>query len=104
MKTASQILTESDIQRESIKLLRLAGWIVIRLNSGKARHNVQLCPPGTPDILAISKTGRTLWIEFKALGGKLRPEQIKMHADLILRNQQVYVVRTLEDVRNILAL
>ena len=95
-------MIEADIQRETIKLLKSANWLVFRMNAGRAKFNVQLCPPGTPDILAISKTGRVLWIEFKTLGGKLRPEQIKMHADLILRNQQVHVVRTLEDVRNIL--
>ncbi len=103
-QTVIDVLKESDLQRDAINLLKVAGWLVFRMNAGRAKFNVSLCPAGTPDILAVSKTGRALWIEFKTLDGKLRPEQIKMHTDLILRNQQVCVIRTLEEVQRIVNL
>jgi hypothetical protein len=31
--------------------------------------------PGVPDFIIALEDGRTLWVEAKAKGGKLRPEQ-----------------------------
>jgi len=83
-------MKEADIQREIVKALRQLGFIVLRLNAGKTQHNVKLCEPGTPDLLAIGHEV-TLWIEVKAPGGKLRDTQVEMHKQLRKRGQLVAV-------------
>ena len=91
-------MTESEIQKSIIQYLRARGAIVIRMNSGKARNNVRLCPPGTPDLLAVLKTGGVLWIEVKTETGKLRPAQEEMINILDTLGQWVIVARSIEDV------
>ena len=91
-------MTESDIQNSIIRRLREHGFIVIRLNSGMAKNNVRLAPPGTPDLLAVGFNGRVMWIEVKREGGKLRDTQIEMHNDLTERGHLVVVARSADDV------
>jgi hypothetical protein len=35
---------------------------------------------GVPDFGILADQGRTIWIECKAKGGKLKPEQLAFHA------------------------
>jgi tRNA G18 (ribose-2'-O)-methylase SpoU len=70
------------------------------MNSGKAANNLRLCPPGTPDLLAVGRLA-SFWIEVKTPTGKLRPEQEQMIEELRKRGQFVLVARGLEDVENI---
>ena len=90
-------MTESEIQKQIIHYLKLKGCIVMRLNSGRAAHNVRLCPPGTPDLLAIYRGG-SVWIEVKTEKGKLRPEQENMHKELIEMGHRVIVARGVADL------
>jgi len=46
-------MTEAEIQREIVEALRLAGFLVFRMNSGRVMKNLTLCPEGTPDLLAV---------------------------------------------------
>jgi len=91
-------LTESEIQKEIIKVLELNGCMVFRLNSGRARNNIRLCPSGTPDLLAITRHGIPYFIEVKTEDGTLSPDQIDMIARLNRRNQKVIVAHDIKDV------
>ena len=84
-------MTESELQKQAIDLLKLSGFLVFRLNSGKARNNIRLCPVGTPDLLAI-KNGRVIWIEMKKPGGKASTVQDEMIRDLRRHRQEVHIV------------
>lgn len=84
-------MTEGQIQKQAIELLKLSGYLVFRLNSGRARNNIRLCPPGTPDLLAV-KQGRVLWIEMKKPGGVLSESQVDMITALMNHGQEVAVV------------
>jgi hypothetical protein len=45
-QTVIDVLKESDLQRDAINLLKVAGWLVFRMNAGRAKFNVSLCPAG----------------------------------------------------------
>jgi len=91
-------MTESQIQKQIIDYLKLSGYLVFRMNSGKARNNIRLCPPGTPDLLAVSSKGN-LWIEVKTDSGKCTKEQNDMQYDLRKTGEQVIIARSLDDVK-----
>ena len=84
-------MTEGQIQKQAIELLKLSGYLVFRLNAGRQSNKVRPCPPGTPDLLAV-KNGRVLWLEIKKPGEKLRDTQQVMISDLIHHGQEVAVV------------
>lgn len=91
-------MSESEIQKQIIDALKLSGHLLFRMNAGKAANNIRLCPKGTPDLLAISRGGKTTWIEVKTPSGALRPAQKEMIADLESRGQRVIVARSLDDI------
>jgi len=88
-------MTESELQKQAIDLLKLSGFIVFRLNSGKARNNIRLCPVGTPDLLAV-RNGRVIWIEIKKTGGKTSLVQDEMIRDLRRHGQEVHIVDNID--------
>ena len=88
-------MTEGQIQKQAIDLLNLSGFIVFRLNSGKARNNIRLCPVGTPDLLAV-RNGRVIWIEMKKTGGKTSLVQDEMIRDLRRHGQEVHIVDNID--------
>ena len=91
-------MTESTIQKQIIDYLKAAGHIVLRMNSGMAAKNIHLCPPGTPDLLTVSPSGKVTWVEIKTATGKLRPAQVDMICDLKARKQEIIIARSLSDV------
>jgi len=91
-------MTESEIQKGIIDYSKAAGCICIRMNSGySGRNNIKLSPPGTPDLLIISRAG-VIWVEVKTGKGGLRQSQIEMHGRLRELGQTVIVARSIEDV------
>lgn len=76
--------TEADVQRTITDTLRWQGWQVIRLNSGAMvgeatesanRRFVRFTDTGNDDesicdLMAVSPTGRVVWIEVKRPGWK----------------------------------
>jgi Holliday junction resolvase len=94
--------SESEIQKEIIDYLKAMGAIVIRHNSGSSgRNNLKLSPVGFPDLQAILAR-RVLFLEVKTATGELRQSQRDMIAELYLRKQEVFVVRSVADVKRIL--
>jgi len=88
---------EGIIQKEIIERLRLKGALVLRLNSGRAKNNVKLCPNGTPDLLVIM-LNKLFWVEVKTKTGELNKDQKKMHLVLKAMGQTVIVARSVDDV------
>ena len=89
--------SEAAIQLKIIHKAKELGYLVIRMNSGRARNNVRLAPAGTPDLLLVGPDGVT-WVEVKDAFGKLRPEQIEMIDKLRKFGQEVIVARSVKDV------
>lgn len=89
-------MTESEIQKQIMDYSELRGWKVFRMNSGySGRHNLKLCPPGTPDLLIVMPN-RYLWVEVKTGTGTLRDTQVKMIKELEDLGHMVIVVRSLD--------
>lgn len=94
-------MAESDIQKAIVGVCRAAGVLVIRLNSGaikKGDRYIHLAPKGTPDLLAISHSGRSAWIETKTPRTGPTPDQVQAHEDLRARGQTVMIARCVDDV------
>jgi hypothetical protein len=83
------------------------GWSVIRLNSGRMKsvafyqtHPNNLTA-GMPDLIAMTK-GRTMWLEIKNATGRVSEAQRKAHKWLAYYGQEVYVIRSLEELTEVL--
>lgn len=100
-------MNEHDIQTAIVQYLKALGCVVIRLNAGlafsKTGGRIVQCPPGTPDLLAVTPLG-VFFFEVKAAKGKLSESQALMHTRLNELGQRVRVVRSVEDVRQALLL
>jgi hypothetical protein len=88
-----------------VKALNEAGYWAIRLNSGKVKVRggwLNLCPPGTPDILVLLSGGRCLWVETKDVKKDYHKEQQESQGDFHARleglHHRVVVARCLDDV------
>ena len=95
-------MREGEIQRNIIEYLKLAGYLVFRMNAGKARSNISLAPAGTPDILAVGREGETVWVECKTAKGRANKEQLRMHGELMSRGHTVTIARCVEDVKEVI--
>ena len=95
-------MTESQIQKAIIDELKKRGFLVFRMNSGMAAHNIHLCPKGTPDLLAVSPRGVSTWIEVKTKTGKVNKDQAIMHYNLKKRGCSVIVARDLVEIQSLL--
>lgn len=75
-------------------------------NRGKpvrgALWKAQGAKKGVPDIL-ILHNGWCFWIELKAEGGRLSPEQATCHEAIVLSGGKVTVCRSVDDVAESLA-
>ena len=92
---------EGLIKKQITDRLRLCGWLVLRMQGGKVRHNVVMQLPGMPDLECISPDGRIVWIEVKTHDGVVSPDQLAMHEDLEMRNQEVLIARSVEDIEEL---
>jgi hypothetical protein len=82
-----------------LTLCRVAHW---RCNTGSTRmpsgRFVRFGTPGLPDIIAILPGGRFLGVEVKTRLGRVRPEQLAVHASITAAGGAVMVVRSLDDL------
>ena len=75
--------SEAEIQAQIIKEMRSRGWLVNKL--------VQTTLNGSPDLIA-HKDGRTVYIEVKRPGQKVRPLQDFRHRELAKYGISTYVL------------
>ena len=76
---------ERDISRAITKALEAMGLVVIRIQSGVVKvgdHYVRQARKGTHDKLVLGKQGRSLFVEVKRPGEKLKPAQVRFAARL----------------------
>lgn len=98
-------LSEHELQKNIIELLQYHGWYCLRLNSGKIRTQsggfMQLCPKGTPDLMAIKRKQPPLFIEVKLPKGIVSPEQAIMMTELRKYGADCLVVRSIDDLEGL---
>lgn len=90
---------ETEMSRAAIEAIRIAfpRALPIRVHSGQlrvARGYMRAAPEGTPDWLIVLPDHGSCWMEFKMPGGKFKPGQEPMHAQLRALGQLVYVVHS----------
>ena len=100
---ASDILKESDLQRQVLDHLSYLGVYCWRNNTGaykRGRTWIRYGKVGSADITGILKDGRRLEIETKTSCGSLSEDQ-RHFAHAIQRNKGVYlVIRSLEELHH----
>jgi hypothetical protein len=82
MKHSSQ-KSEAEIQAQIIVEMRSRGWLVNKL--------IQTTLNGTPDLIC-HKDGRTVYIEVKRPGQKVRPLQDFRHRELARHGISTYII------------
>lgn len=101
---------EHIIQNKVMVELSQAGFTPYRMNVGvyytKTLNPVKVGVEGTPDILVLKNDGQVFWVEMKTekKGSRLRECQERYHAFLKSINHRVYVVRSVEDIDEVIAI
>lgn len=72
---------------------------IIAADASGRRRRVKGLPPGHPDIAGVLPGGRALFVEVKAWGGRLTPQQITFQADMITQGALVLTIRSVEELR-----
>lgn len=91
-----------------MELLSCAGYTPIRMQVGmfytKDLTPVKIGIKGTPDILVLKDNGEVFWIEMKTQkkGSELRKCQDKFHHFLRNKNHRVYIVRSVEEAKEVI--
>jgi len=96
---------ESDLQKSVIKYLELIGCLVLRMPGQAKMHTIKgkmIHTPsplrGIPDLQVITPHGRVIWIELKTPDGVVSDYQKEFHTKLTNFGQNVFVLRSLEEV------
>lgn len=97
---------ERDVLNAVRLYLEWHGARVERLNSGAVaaeyhgrKRYIRFSFPGCPDLVALTKSGHTMWIECKRPGGgKLSGPQAIFREDCLRRGIPHVVARSIEDV------
>jgi hypothetical protein len=87
-------LVESKIQQKIIKYLSTKMAVATKLTSMQR---------GWPDLLVVLPGGTVLFLEVKTATGRLSPHQIRIHAELKRNDANVYVVRSIEEVSDLVS-
>lgn len=77
-------MRESDIEKKIVSKAKGAGWMTFKLNGPGDK--------GKPDRVFLAPGGRTVFIEFKAFGGRVSPLQKRCLAQLTSMGFECYVV------------
>lgn len=110
---------ESVLQATTISMLRamypdlvinlsLNGISLKGLNSQQRAQLIRECKsqgmePGIPDLLIYLPNAQILNLEFKRTGGKQSPDQVAIQAKLTKLNHNYYLVRSYEQVFQLIA-
>jgi len=76
-------MTEAYFQRQCNEYLRKRNVQFLHIEKGRGKNTTHR--KGVPDLLVFPGDGRVFFIELKAPGGKLRPEQVEFFRDMRLR-------------------
>lgn len=94
-------IPERIVQRQIVALLRSLGGLVWVLGTSRPRtdsHHGTCQTPGIGDVYAIfPRARRSLWVEVKAAGGKLRPAQVEFQS-ACLHVGQPHIVGGVDEV------
>jgi len=63
-------MTEAEFQSILITNAQIEGFVAIKLDPGTGT-----IPKGWPDLVILQPDGYTLWVEVKAAGGRVAPQQ-----------------------------
>lgn len=86
--------TEAQIQAKIIKIMENDGWFVVKL--------IQTNRNGIPDLVA-HKEGKTLYVEVKAINGRISPLQAHRITELTKAGIPSFIVRTETEINDIIA-
>ncbi|MHA1286563.1 MAG: VRR-NUC domain-containing protein [Candidatus Thorarchaeota archaeon] len=85
-----QEMRESKIESYAVKIAKQKGFMAVKYKD-ESRN-------GGPDHLFLGPSKDIFWIEFKRLGEKPKPHQLKYHDMLRSLGFEVYVIDCKEDV------
>ena len=85
---------ERTLERHFSTVCKAQGILNLKLNVQNAR--------GWPDRVVVYPNGKTIWVELKTITGVLSPWQVRIHSELRKRGHTVYVLRTKEEITNVL--
>lgn len=86
--------TEAQIQAKIIRTMENDGWFVVKL--------IQTNRNGIPDLVA-HKDGKTLYVEVKAINGRISPLQAHRITELTKAGIPSFIVRTETEINDIIA-
>jgi hypothetical protein len=86
-------MREADIQSKIIKALEKMGWYVVK--------HIQTNKNGWPDLEAKKHERLSFYVEVKRPGEKPTPLQLYRHKELQQMGFRVYVIDSIEDLKNI---
>lgn len=111
-KLFPKLLTESEVSKQVISLLKQAGWLVIRINSGAAKTGNRFISfyriqnnglsKGLTDIIAFKGTKYLLLELKKGTGGKLSESQKEFIQLCESKGIQVHVIKDVSQVESII--
>lgn len=85
---------ETDLKRQVVDVLRKAGYRVYVCS--ERRRGYSKMPAGWPDLFARHVEKRVcVWIETKAPGENLRPEQVDFQLDALAAGERHWVIESL---------
>jgi len=93
-KSTIKPYTEAQTQAKIIKRMTDDGWFVVKL--------IQTNKNGIPDLVA-HKEGKTLYVEVKALNGRVSPLQAHRIEELTKAGIPSFIVRTETEIHDIIA-
>jgi len=96
---------ETDLQRAIVQALSYAGWLVMHIpnQSTRGRQRWAGLLPGAPDLVAV-RQGRIVFLEVKTAKGKVSEKQSEVHDLLRLHGMEVWVVRGIDDIMDLVQL
>lgn len=85
--------SEADLHDAIIAECRRRGWIAFHGSMAHRTHRTI----GEPDFVILAEGGRMLLVECKSATGKVKSEQIALHAMAGRLGHHVHVVRSIEE-------
>lgn len=83
LRAGKLVLSENDVERQVLDVLRRRGYYVARQHAGRAQTPdgrwLTLGEKGVPDYVAVHAVHRGFLLEVKRPGATLSPDQVRMH-------------------------